>query len=292
MTGSVVILLRADMVVFLVASMLELGLSLTFSQVMAPFRDVRLVLRSLVANFVIVPLLALGIAKVARLEPPFAMGLLLLGLTPGAPFIPKIVQLAHGNLAFSVALMVLLMVGTVAWLPLVLPYVAVGAEVKAWRLAQPLLLVLLLPLLVGLFARARLPGLPTWLRPALTVLSNVCGLSLLALIVALNFKNVVGIFGTRAVLASAAFIVLAALSGWWLGGADRGICSALGVGTALRNVATALLVASQNFKDSRISVMIIATALISLFIMVPGAIGFGRRTLALNSLRSSPRAAP
>jgi len=108
------------MLVFLLASMLEVGLSLTVGQILAPLKNTRLVILSLVANFLVVPLLAVGIAKAIGLEQPFATGLVLLGLAPGAPFIPKVVQLARANLAFATALMVLLMVGTLFDLPILL----------------------------------------------------------------------------------------------------------------------------------------------------------------------------
>jgi BASS family bile acid:Na+ symporter len=42
------------------------------------------------------------------------VGLLLLGTAAGAPFLPKLAQIAKGNLAFAVGLMVLLMVVTEA----------------------------------------------------------------------------------------------------------------------------------------------------------------------------------
>ena len=45
------------------------------------------------------------------------IGLLLLGLAAGAPFLPKLAQISKGNLAFAVGLMVLLMVITVGYLP-------------------------------------------------------------------------------------------------------------------------------------------------------------------------------
>ena len=44
-----------------------------------------------------------------------------MGTAAGAPFLPKLGQLAKGNLAFAVGLMVMLMVVTVGYLPLVLP---------------------------------------------------------------------------------------------------------------------------------------------------------------------------
>src|SRR5580765_2030533 len=98
------------MLAFVLSSMLGMGLGLTVGQIIAPLRNVRLVVLSLVANFVVMPLLALGLARVLRLEEPLGVGLVLLGAAAGAPFLPKLAQLAKGNLAFAVGLMVLLMV--------------------------------------------------------------------------------------------------------------------------------------------------------------------------------------
>jgi hypothetical protein len=51
---------------------------------------------------------AIVLAPVLRLDEPLGVGLLLLGVAAGAPFLPKLAQIANGNLAFAVALMVLL----------------------------------------------------------------------------------------------------------------------------------------------------------------------------------------
>ena len=89
---------------FVVSSMLAMGSGLTIWQIIEPLRNTRLVLLSLLANFVLMPLGALALAKVLWLDNPFAVGLLLLGCAGGAPFLPKLAELAKGNLAFSVGM--------------------------------------------------------------------------------------------------------------------------------------------------------------------------------------------
>ena len=116
---------------FVLSSMLAMGLSLTIGQIITPLRNVRLVVLSMVANFVLTPLAAIGLAALLRLDQPFGVGLLLLGAAAGAPFLPKLAQLAKGNLAFAVGLMVLLMVITVGYLPLVLPVFLPGVHHRA-----------------------------------------------------------------------------------------------------------------------------------------------------------------
>src|SRR5206468_4088865 len=69
---------------FVLSSMLAMGLSLTIGQIITPLRNVRLVVLSMVANFVLTPLAATGLAALLRLDQPFGVGLLLLGTAAGA----------------------------------------------------------------------------------------------------------------------------------------------------------------------------------------------------------------
>ena len=138
------------MLSFVVSSMLAMGAGLTVSQIFEPLRNARLVMLALLANFVLMPLGALALAKVLWLDDPFAVGLLVLGCAAGAPFLPKLAELAKGNLAFSVGAMVLLMVVTVGYLPVVMPLLLPGVTVDPWNIARSLIFLMLLPLAAGL----------------------------------------------------------------------------------------------------------------------------------------------
>ena len=59
-------LTSVSMLVFILSSMVAMGLSLTFSQILAPLRSLRLVVLSLVANFVLIPLCAIALARLLR----------------------------------------------------------------------------------------------------------------------------------------------------------------------------------------------------------------------------------
>src|SRR5439155_13722436 len=84
----------------------------------------------------LMPLGALAIARILRLDQPLGIALLLLGAAAGAPFLPKLAGIAKGNLAFAVGLMVLLMVLTVAYMPLVLPLLLEGVSVDPMKIAR------------------------------------------------------------------------------------------------------------------------------------------------------------
>ena len=57
--------------------MLATGLGLTVSEIITPLRNARLVVLSLLANFVLMPLAAVGLAALLRLDQPLGVGLLL-----------------------------------------------------------------------------------------------------------------------------------------------------------------------------------------------------------------------
>ena len=143
------------MFVFVVSSMLAVGLSLTVGQIVAPLRNGKLVALALLGNFVLMPLGAFVVARLLWLDEPLRVALLLLSMAAGAPFLPMLAGIAKGNLAFAVGLMVLLMVVTVGYMPLLLPLLLKGVSVDPTKIARSLVLLMLLPLALGLGVKAR-----------------------------------------------------------------------------------------------------------------------------------------
>jgi predicted Na+-dependent transporter len=84
--------------IFVLTSMLGMGFSLTVPQIPSPLHNVRLVILSLAANFILVPLLAIGILMVLPLSEGLSIGLFLLGTAAGATFLPKLARWQKGTL--------------------------------------------------------------------------------------------------------------------------------------------------------------------------------------------------
>ena len=257
------------MLLFVLSSMLAMGLGLTVSQIITPLRHARLVVLSLLANFVVMPLAALALAALLRLDQPLGVGLLLLGTAAGAPFLPKLAQIAEGNLAFAVGLMVLLMVVTVGYLPLVLPVLLPGVAVNPAKIARSLFLLMLLPLAGALAVKARFAVAAARTKPVLDRVSNLSLILLVVLITAANINNVLAVFGTRGILAGLLFIAVGFGMGWLLGGPGMDTRRVLALGTAQRNIAAALVVGSQSFRDPKVVVMVVVVAIVSLLVLMP-----------------------
>jgi bile acid:Na+ symporter, BASS family len=271
------------MLSFVVSSMLAMGAGLTVGQIIEPLRNARLVVLGLLANFVLTPLAAFALARVLRLDEPLAVGLLLLGCAAGAPFLPKLAELAKGNLAFAVGAMVLLMVVTVGYLPIVLPLLLPGVTVDPWKIARSLILVMLLPLAAGLVLKALYEDRAVRVKPVLDWVSNVSLVLLVLLITAANIDKVLEVFGTRGILAGLLFVALGFGIGWLLGGPGNDTRRVLALGTGQRNIAAALVVGSQSFSDPRVVVMVVVVAIVGLIILMPLSRALASRGFAQSS---------
>jgi BASS family bile acid:Na+ symporter len=265
-----------SMMVFVLSSMLGMGLGLRVSEIVGPLRNWRLVMLSLVANFVVMPFAALALARILRLDESMAIGLLLLGMAGGAPFLPKLAQIARGNLAFAVGLMVLLMVITVGYLPIVLPMLLPGVSVNPAQIARSLVLLMLLPLGGALAVNARLPDIAAKIKPFFDKTSNLSLIVLMALQTLLNVRSVVAVFGTGGILAGLVFLGVGVVTGWALGGPRRDTRSVLGLATAQRNIAAALVVGNQSFEDPNVVVMVVVVAIVGLLTLMPLSRVLGR----------------
>ena len=81
-------------IVFVVSSMLAMGMSQRLHDVLAPLMKPGPVALALLVNFVLAPLLTVALTRLVPLQPPHVTGLLLLGGAAGAPFLPKLAEIS------------------------------------------------------------------------------------------------------------------------------------------------------------------------------------------------------
>jgi bile acid:Na+ symporter, BASS family len=255
--------------VFAVTSMLSVGLSYTVRQIVGPLRSARLVVLALVANFVLVPLLTLAIMRILSLDRELEVGLILLATAAGAPFLVQLVRAAGGDLALSAGLLVLLLVVSIAYMPLVVPLALPGVTVSTGTIAGSLATTMLLPLVVGLAVEAFAPARAERLRPIMRQVSQIALVAVVVTISLANLREILGVFGTGAILAALLVIGGALVVGYATGGPDRGTRLVMGLGTAQRNIAAAMVVATQDLADPDVTVMVVVSSLVGLALLFP-----------------------
>jgi predicted Na+-dependent transporter len=270
-------------IVFAVSSMMSVGLAYRIGLILAPLREPRAVFRALVANFVLVPLLAVAIERVIPLDPPVALGLFLLAGSAGAPFLIKLASSARSDLALSAGLLVLLVPVTVVFLPFYVPLAMAHPALRdlsyvpssTLAIGLPLLLTLILPLLLGLALQA---VAPRWAARLVPIGGKVATVALVVVVVATfgaNVDELLRILKTGAVAAALLLVVGAFAVGYLLSRRDRS--AVLGLGTAQRSIAGAMVIASRDFSNPDILVMVTACSILGLLVLFPIAWLLSRR---------------
>lgn len=135
------------------------------------------------AQYLIMPLLALGIAVALRLPADLAAGVILVGCAPGGTASNVMVYLARGDTALSVAMTsVSTLLAPLLTPVLVLTLAGRYLPVDAGALLVSILQVVLVPVLLGLLLRALVPALVERLLPVLPLVS-VAGITAVVMIV-------------------------------------------------------------------------------------------------------------
>lgn len=259
MNDIMLVLLKISLVVFMAGNLLEMGLRLNPQDALRGLRNARFVLLTLLWGFVLGPALAYGITRVLPLAAPYAVGLILMGMTPSAPFLPMIVNRARGDLGYTAAFMLLSALGTVLFMPFAVPMLVEGLTVSAWAIARPLIFVILLPMAIGMVilrvARRTANTMQPWVKKV-TGLFTVATLVLCAVVYG---KGLLGVAGSLAVASQLIFFAAVTTLTYWLGfglQADQRIVLSAGMATRNLGAALAPLLTVPDF-DQRATIMVV-----------------------------------
>ena len=278
---------QVGMLAFVVAGMAAMGLGLTLSRIIEPLRDVRMVVLLLAANFVVVPIVAIAAGRLLPMEESAATAVILIGCCAGAPFLPKLAQLAKGDVALSVGSMVLLMVATVIYAPIVVPLAVEGAEIDPWDIASSLIVMMLIPLGIGLFVKARYEELADSIVGNIGQLANMGLLIGMSAALLVSWQDVLGAVGTWLFIGVAMVLVAGLAAGYLAGhGRSQGDMVVTGLATAQRNIAAALVVAASIGGDVIVLTMVGALVIPIVLIVLAGELG---KRLATPGDEAGPR---
>ncbi|MGB3648267.1 MAG: bile acid:sodium symporter [Desulfobulbales bacterium] len=269
---------KISLAIFMAGSLLEMGLRINLQDAFRGLRNFRFVAHTLVWSFIICPALAFAITRVIPLEPPYAIGLILLGMAPCAPFVPLLVDKAKGDLGFTAAFMVLASVGTVICMPFTVPLLAKGLTTSAWAIAKPLLIVVLLPMAAGVILRRKSDPLATKMLPIVKKGAGLAGLIWCVLCLIIYGKSLLGVVGELAVASELLFFALIFAGTYWLGfGLRHEQKIVLSVGVTTRNLGACLApLLSVPDMDQRATLMIVLALPIMVIVSVLGTKWSGR----------------
>lgn len=159
---------------FLMIIMFGMGLTLTIPDFREIARRPIPVLIGVVAQFVIMPLGAVFIAKLFGLNPMLAVGLLMLGSVPGGTSSNVIAYLSKGDVALSVAMTSVSTLIAPIMTPIIMLLLA-GAEIQvdAAGMARSLAKTVLIPVIGGILLRYLLDAWMEKISPILPWISII-----------------------------------------------------------------------------------------------------------------------
>jgi predicted Na+-dependent transporter len=258
-----------SILIYIVSTMLSMGLSFFPKQFIEPLKDKKLILKSLVANFIFVPVLTFIILQIIPLQPGLAIGLVLMAAGAGSPFMLKLVQFMKADMAFAVGLMLILSVVTLIYMPLMLSFLLPHVSVNPESIAVSLLVLIFLPLIIGTAIKWRYNNIAEAIKPSFNQISNIFIFIVIILYLVLNYQDFLAVFGTGALIAALIFVLAAFLIGYLMGSPSKNKKVVLGLGTAIRNSSAAFVVAVANFSSEYdVMAMIIVVYLLSIIIMM------------------------
>jgi bile acid:Na+ symporter, BASS family len=266
MTAAILLVLKLS----IVALIFGIGLGSTPADFGYLWRRPALLLRSLLAMYVAVPLAALAAVKLLVLPLPVKAAILVLAISAGAPLLPrKLIRLGRESYVFSLVVTSSLfaIVTVPAWLLVLAPLFGRESAVEPGAVALVIAKAFLAPLVLGMLLRWPLlrvaERLSDLILKAGGILLLVAGLSLLATHVRLLAE-----IGWIPLVSLAGLTAVALAIGHVLGGPNPDDRTALAVVCATRHVGIAMLAASA-VPGPRTIALVLAYLLASAAVSIP-----------------------
>lgn len=258
-------------ILFVVSSMLNVGLTQKPSRILTHLRNRQFLIAMLVVNLIVVPAVMIFALRIVPVAPHYEIGLILFGVAAGAPFLIHLTKTSQRDLALGATVLMVLMVGSVLTMPILLPFLIDGITVSAWDIIAPMLVQIILPMVVGMLMLQFLESFTAIIQPWIAKISNI---ALYALIIAVVVGYAQALMDPEIWVAlGVGFVVLilAFFIGFMMGDGHDQLKDVGGLGTAQRGTASALIVASSTFDDPRILVIVTVLNILVVIVLILAA---------------------
>lgn len=249
--------------------MLTVGLRIKFGEIIEVVKQFQLMMRGLLANFLVVPALIYVCLFFLPLSPDVKIGIMIMAAAPIAPMAPPFVAMAKGDVPYAVGLMTIVAVLSVALTPLILslalPKSEEGLNIDPWQIIETLLTVQLIPICIGMAIHH---FSSTWTRKLLKFVPKLGQIGLLigvGFILVIQAKQILSIGMLAYVVLVLLVIAMLFIGDWMLFRESTSRRRSLAVSTAIRNIPLAFLIANSNFPGTIVAPV---TLIFSVFTMV------------------------
>ncbi len=237
----------------IIGTVFSYGLQATLSDALFLLRHPGLLLRSVLAIFIVMPVVAILIVEIFALTRATEIALVVLALAPIPPLLPKKESKAGAEGTYALGLMVVMGLLAIIVVPLLSwllgAYFDRDFAMPPQSIAKIIVVMIVLPLLAGMAFRAIARAMATKLARPIALASMVLLLGAAAPILYTAVPIVVNLLHNGTLLAIVAFIVIGLVVGQLLADPVPQRQTVLALSTASRHPAIALAIAKTNFPD-------------------------------------------
>ncbi len=225
---------------------LAIGMQSTVDDLTYLWRRPLLLLKSMLAMYVLVPLAAIAMVKILPLSFGLSVAVLVLAISAGAPLVPrKLMPLSNDGYVFSlIATSSLLAIVTVpAWVMALGAAFDLSIGLSGMEIGRLLGRSFVLPIVVGMAVQAFFPRIADKLSNGLMAMGGVV-LTVGGLVLLVCSFDMLVEAGWKALFVLALLTALALAIGHLMGGPDSENRTALAISCATRHIGVAVLVAA------------------------------------------------
>lgn len=252
--------------------MFTMGATLDISAFREVFRRPGAILLGVGLQFLLMPLIAFLLIKSIALPPEIAIGMILVGASPGGTASNLVTYLARGNTALSVTMTAVSTFVSFAMTPfLIWLYLGRSVEMDTSAMVLSVFKIVIVPVLLGMVSARFLGSRRRLIEAAAPALSMGAIALIIGIILGLNHDNFQNIFGTLLLA-----VILHNGSGLLLGygltrlaGFDRVTARTFAIEVGMQNSALAVVLATKFFTPAAA----LAGALFSVWHNISGMIG-------------------
>lgn len=260
------------------------GLKATVGDLLHLVRRPSLLLRSVLATLVIMPVLTAAMVKILDLRTATEAALVALAISPVPPLLPNKETKAGGHASYALGLLIVMALVAIVAIPVAIWLLGMvfvhPLTVQPGTIARIVFTMIVAPLAMGMIVRALLPTVAARLQNPVRLVSAAI-LAVAALMLLAGTWGAIWLaIGGGTAIALTAFVVCGLAVGHFLGGPDPENSTVLALSTASRHPAIALSVAALNFPQDRFVGVILLYLLIATVVCIPYVAWQRRRSTA------------
>lgn len=254
-------------------SVLAIGLSTSSGDLLTLLSRPGLLLRSLLAAYVIMLVVAVVLVKLLHLPTPAAVAIVALALAPMPPVLPNSMIKAGGEAAYARGLLAVAGLVSIVWIPAALHVLAaffgIDVGVKPAAILSTVMISILVPLVVGSLIARLAPRIATKLETPAAALG---GLGMIAAMLSLVIGAWSGLWaqlGGGVLVAIVLFSLCGMLAGHLLGGPEPEDRTVLALASAVRHPGIVAAIGGMAAPNSGVALIALLALIVCTLVTMP-----------------------